>query len=107
MNATELVVYAARRSEAEGIPFQHSKVSKMIRAAFRSDTPEYARAVVDAFIDERAHERRWAGFQLYTNGVADPTGAHAAQNLDLANAAQTIRARRTAAARTFEAGALA
>lgn len=76
----DLIRYAAHRFAAAGFEFRPSRMSRLIRNASRIDI---AREAIDAYLFDRLEEMSWSGFELFVNGYADPTGAHAARNLEL------------------------
>lgn len=77
----ELLRYAAHRFAAAGAEFRPPRMSRLIRGV----GIHLAKDAIDAYlvkaIDRCDHS--WAGFELFVNGYADPTGAHAARNVDL------------------------
>jgi hypothetical protein len=75
----ELLRYAARRFNAAGVGFRPSKMSKLIRSFA---PPMDAKAAIDSYLADKVEAASWAGFELYVLGYADPTGAHAARNVD-------------------------
>lgn len=88
----ELIRYACRRFEQRGIPFPPARMSKLIRKAVRTVNSYAARRAIDSYLADqenvdsfsadRDNDRSWAGFELYVNGYADPTGERAAVNVD-------------------------
>lgn len=76
----ELIRYAAHRFAAAGIPFRPPRMSRFIR---NLDDITDAKTAIDGYLRDRIESASWAGFELYVNGYADPTGAHAARNVDL------------------------
>lgn len=78
----ELVTWACNALYAAGIRPQVTTIRRVIREANRRGGPDAARVAVKSFLDS-AFDRSWTGFELFVNGHADPTGAHAARNVDL------------------------
>ncbi|MEV8171068.1 hypothetical protein [Microbacterium sp. NPDC077486] len=77
----ELIRYAARVFEANSVAYPPAKMSKLIRAMHRANGN--VRGVINMYVARSLEKLSWAGFELYTaTGVADPTGARAAQNVD-------------------------
>lgn len=77
----DLIRYAAHVFAANGMAYPPSKMSKLIRREHR--TNGNVRWLIDAYVSRSLHALSWAGFELFTaSGYADPTGAHAAQNVD-------------------------
>jgi hypothetical protein len=77
----DLIRYAARRFTEAGVEFRPSKMSKLIRNTSRISL---AREAIDAYLTDlidRVGDRSWRGFELFVNGYADPTGAHAVRSL--------------------------
>lgn len=90
-----LIRYAVERFNRRGIRFPAARMSKLIRRQWRSNGPTAARRAVDAYMaEDRSYVDSWAGFEEFVNGYADPTGELATRNLDRADAATLIRARR-------------
>lgn len=75
----DLLLYAVRAVEEAGVSVGHTKLVKTIRKAHRLGGIRFALVAVGVLIDSKS----WAGFELFVNGYADPTGAHAARNADL------------------------
>lgn len=76
-----LIRYAVRVFEANGVAYPPSKMSKLIRRQHRSGSN--VKQLVDTYVARSLHSLSWSGFELFTaSGYADPTGAHAAQNVD-------------------------
>lgn len=85
----ELLRYAARSFEAAHVAFRPSRMSKFIRQRHRVEGSASIRQSLDSYLDRQVHSLTWAGFELFAiGGYADPTGAHAAQNVDRARGAQ-------------------
>jgi hypothetical protein len=77
----ELIRYAGNRFNAAGVAFQPPRMSRLIRGL--ADLGN-AKQAIDNYLSDRAEAQSWAGFELYVNGgYKDPTGAHAARNVDL------------------------
>jgi hypothetical protein len=83
----ELIRYGVHRFNARGIRFPAARMAKLIRRNIAAHGADAAKHVIDAYVaQDRGTARSWAGFELFVNGYADPTGAHAARNVDLARA---------------------
>lgn len=94
----ELIRYAHTRLSTEGETLPPARVSKLIRRLIHrcgERRIDAARVALDDYIESRT----WIRFDLFVNGYVDPTGAHAARNLDMSGAAETMAARRAAAVR--------
>jgi hypothetical protein len=78
----------SNRLAAARIPFRVPRVSRLIRSF---PSPEEAIHAIDTYLSLRGEGESWAGFELYVNGYKDPTGAHAARNVDLERQAVTPR----------------
>lgn len=77
----ELIRYAASEFERVGLPFQHTKAAKLIRAELRSGNRD-VRRLIDAWVDRADHAATWAGFELFAaSGYKDPTAARALANV--------------------------
>ncbi|MFZ8758626.1 hypothetical protein ACO03V_14515 [Microbacterium sp. HMH0099] len=77
----DLIAYAGQRFYLAGIPFKGGRMSRIIRAL---PSTINARHLIDTYLDRAHEDRSWAGFELYAHGgYRDPTGAHAARNVDL------------------------
>lgn len=74
-----LLRYAAALLESHGIAVRPSQLSRFIR---KMPSPAHARDALDIYLSRRVEGASWAGFELFVNGYADPTGAHAARNVD-------------------------
>jgi len=90
----DLVRYACRRFEQRGVLFRPSRVSKLIRNTIRAFDADTAKRAIDSYLAEEEHAQSWAGFELYVNGYADPTGERAAVNVDNQRLAARIGAGR-------------
>lgn len=87
----DLFRYAAQQFEHARLPFRHTKMSKLIRSELRVGGVD-VRRIIDAWVDRADHAATWEGFELFAVGCyADPTGAHAAKNID--NVAKRVSAR--------------
>ncbi len=77
----DLIRYAASEFRTVGVDFPPARMSKLIRREVRNHGTARAAAVIDRYLD---HELvSWADFELYTaRGYADPTGAHAVNNIE-------------------------
>lgn len=76
-----LLSYAGHRFYDAGIPYKGYRMSKIVRRAIHEENP---RGVIDAYLDDQVSGKTWHGFELYAHGgYKDPTGATAAQNVDL------------------------
>lgn len=77
----DLIRYAARVFEANGMTYPPSKMSKLIRSLHRVNGN--VRGLINTYVARSLEKLTWAGFELYTaTGIADPTGARAAHNVD-------------------------
>jgi hypothetical protein len=81
----DLIRYAAHAFSRAGVDFRPAKMSRLIR---RSYAAGLAQASIHGYLDSAADRLSWGGFELYVNGYADPTGAHAAKNVDNARTQQ-------------------
>lgn len=84
----QLLRYAAHRFASAGVAFRPPRMSRFIRQFPDTAT---AKDAIDTYLADRLESASWAGFELYANGYADPTGAHAARNVDLERRAVSAR----------------
>lgn len=88
---TELLRYAAEQFQQARLPFQHTKMTRIIRSELRAGDVD-VRRVIDSWIDRADASATWEGFELFAlGGYADPTGALAAVRID--NARKRVSAR--------------
>ena len=95
--AEQVLRYSARLFEEAGITFRPKWMQKVIRRELRVQGTERTVLLVERYVARKDHQLTYQGFELFVNGYADPTGAHAARNLDERGDAALIRARRLAA----------
>lgn len=75
----QLMRYGMAAAGEIGVEVSPSKMSKVIRRAIRCGGGTlFTAQAIDRFLECRS----WAGFEMFVNGYADPTGATAAQRVD-------------------------
>lgn len=75
----ELLQYGMKAAAEAGVQVGHTKLTKTIRHAHRVGGTRWAINAIGVLVESKS----WQGFELFVNGYADPTGAHAARNVDL------------------------
>lgn len=78
----DLLRYAAAQFEQARLPFQHTKMIRIIRSELRAGDVD-VRRVIDAWVDRADACATWKDFELFAIGqYADPVGALVAQRID-------------------------